>query len=137
MSHVPIVNISKFLDPQSSEEEKHAVAKEIDRACREVGFFYLSGHGLPEDVMHSMLDNARTFFGEATHEEKESLQIKKSGEGGGDDARGFQRVNGGKKGAHEVSHARICHDYWTITDSGPSSVLTSIVQSRTMVHHSL
>jgi isopenicillin N synthase-like dioxygenase len=102
MSHVPIVDFSPFLDLQSSPEAKRATALEIDQACREIGFFYLSNHGIHEELRSAMLSRAKTFFKEATEEEKKSISIKPDGPGGGDHARGFQRVDGGGKGAHEV-----------------------------------
>jgi hypothetical protein len=62
MSHVPIVNFSPFLDPQSSPEARRATALEIDKACREIGFFYLSSHGIDEELRSAMLSRAKTFF---------------------------------------------------------------------------
>ncbi|KKY16292.1 putativeoxoglutarate 3-dioxygenase [Phaeomoniella chlamydospora] len=102
MSCVPIIDFSKFLDPNSTDEDRLTCAKELDRACREVGFFYITGHGIPAELLTTMLDTTRAFFETATEDEKESIKTKKAGDGIGDDARGFQRVNGGSKGSHEV-----------------------------------
>lgn len=52
--------------------------------------------------MKHMLEKARTFFEKASPEEKQGLAIRDAGDGIGDSSRGFQRVEGGKKGAHEV-----------------------------------
>jgi hypothetical protein len=49
-----------------------------------------------------MLSRAKTFFEKATEDEKRSISIKPDGAGRGDHARGFQTVDGGGKGAHEV-----------------------------------
>ena len=38
------------------------VAAEIDRACREFGFFYVEGHGVDEDLQQRMDAAARAFF---------------------------------------------------------------------------
>ena len=103
MSSLPVIDFSPFLSSDSSPERKRATAKEIDRACRDVGFFYLKNHGIPQELMQRMLENARTFFETATAEEKRLLAIKDPGDGIGDLARGFQRVEGGEKGSHEVS----------------------------------
>jgi isopenicillin N synthase-like dioxygenase len=102
MSHVPIKDFSPFLDPQSSPEAKRGAALGIDKACREIGFFYVSNHGIDEELRSAMLSRAKTFFEEATEDEKRFISIKPDGPGGGGHARGFQRVDGGGKGAHEV-----------------------------------
>ncbi|RDW65180.1 clavaminate synthase-like protein [Coleophoma crateriformis] len=102
MSEIPVIDFSAFLDAGSVAATKHSVALEIDRACREVGFFYISNHGLDPTLLQSMLDGARTFFTTATQEQKDSIAIKKAGDGIGDLARGYQRVDGGIKGAHEA-----------------------------------
>ncbi|CZR66951.1 uncharacterized protein PAC_16850 [Phialocephala subalpina] len=102
MAYVPIIDFSPFLDPSSSPEVKKQAALEIDRACREVGFFYLSNHGVDEELRQAMLGRARTFFENATEEEKQAISIKPAGTDHGDDARGFQKVDGRGKGAHEA-----------------------------------
>jgi hypothetical protein len=43
------------------------------------------------------------FFETASVEEKDEIAMKKNGDGIGDLSRGYQRVDGGKKGSHEVS----------------------------------
>lgn len=102
MAYVPIIDFRPFHDPFSSDEVKKNIALEINRACREVGFFYLSNHGVYEELRVAMLSRARTFFESATEEEKKAISIKPAGTDRGDDARGFQKVDGRGKGAHEV-----------------------------------
>lgn len=97
-----IIDFSPFLSPSSTPAQKRSTALEIDQACREVGFFYLSNHGIDAALTQRMLDNARTFCDRASPEEKHGLAIKDAGDGIGDSARGFQRVEGGAKGVHEV-----------------------------------
>lgn len=99
---LPIVDFSPFLNPTSTPAVKRSTALQIDEACREVGFFYLANHGIDAALQQRMLDNARTFFEEASEGEKQGLKIKDAGDRIGDSARGFQRVEGGVKGAHEV-----------------------------------
>ena len=100
-SALPIIDFTPFLSANSTNEEKKYIAQEIDKACREVGFFYLKGHGIPRELIAAMLDRAREFFETATMEEKESIAIRSLKEGG-DNARGWLRVDGGEKGSHEV-----------------------------------
>jgi hypothetical protein len=87
---IPIIDFSAFLDTAS------------DQACREVGFFYLSGHGIDSSVFTEMLSNAKQFFTTVSSEEKEQIKVRPSGEGTGDDSRGYrvvERVDAG----YEVS----------------------------------
>ncbi|KAI1611909.1 oxoglutarate 3-dioxygenase [Exophiala viscosa] len=102
MPTLPVIDFSPYVDLNSTEASKQAVAQEIDRACREVGFFYLSNHGVDVSLLQQMIDNARTFFDTASDEEKDAIKIKPAGDGLGDLSRGFQRVDGGAKGSHEA-----------------------------------
>lgn len=101
-TELPIIDIGPFLSADSTEEEKQKVGIEIDRACREVGFFYLKNHGVPKDLLDSMLNHARDFFETATAEDKTKLALKNTAQGG-DNARGWMRVVSPQKGTHEVS----------------------------------
>jgi isopenicillin N synthase-like dioxygenase len=99
---IPIIDFSAFLDTASSKDAKLEVAKNLDQACREVGFFYLSGHGIDSSVFTEMLSNAKQFFTTVSSEEKEQIKVRPSGEGTGDDSRGYrvvERVDAG----YEVS----------------------------------
>ena len=98
---LPIIDFGPFLDPNASIEAKKNVASELDRACRDVGFFYLRNHGVPLELMNAMLDGAREFFEKATPEEKERIALRKTAEGG-DNARGWLRVQRPDAGSHEV-----------------------------------
>ncbi|KAI9729230.1 MAG: hypothetical protein M1834_007022 [Cirrosporium novae-zelandiae] len=102
VEQLPIIDFSPFLDPGNEPETKLSTALEIDRACRESGFFYLTHHGVPTEFTDAMLKNATTFFEKASPEAKDEILIKPAGDGIGDDARGFQRIDGGVKGAHEA-----------------------------------
>jgi isopenicillin N synthase-like dioxygenase len=102
MSRLPIIDFSPFLDAASTIEAKRASALQIDQACREVGFFYLSNHGVDFALMEAMVRNARIFFKTATQNEKDTIAWKKAGDGDGDGARGWQKSGGGARGAHEV-----------------------------------
>lgn len=46
LDHVPVIDISTFIN--GGPEDKRRVADEIRRACEEIGFFMISGHGVPE-----------------------------------------------------------------------------------------
>lgn len=100
--HIPIIDFSVFLDSTSSDDAKFEIAKNLDQACREVGFFYLSGHGIDSSLFSEMLSNAKHFFVTASSEEKDQIKVRPSGEGTGDDSRGYRVVERADAG-YEVS----------------------------------
>jgi isopenicillin N synthase-like dioxygenase len=59
MSRVPLIDIAPFLE--GSEREKDEVAREVDRACRDIGFLVIAGHGVPARL-RSDVENAMTEF---------------------------------------------------------------------------
>jgi isopenicillin N synthase-like dioxygenase len=56
---LPIIDLSRFRDPIADRE---AFLTELRRAAHEVGFFYVTGHGVPEAVTGGILAAAREFF---------------------------------------------------------------------------
>ena len=53
------------------------VARELGRACRETGFFYVGNHGVPDKLLAGIFDYAARFFAEP-QAVKEALGIKRS-----------------------------------------------------------
>ncbi|MBV9935839.1 MAG: 2-oxoglutarate and iron-dependent oxygenase domain-containing protein, partial [Actinobacteria bacterium] len=53
MSGVPVIDVSGGAE---------TVAAEIDAACREVGFFYVVGHGVDPALLTKLDGLAREFF---------------------------------------------------------------------------
>lgn len=51
-----------------------AIAAEIDKVCREVGFFAVTGHGVPEEMIARTRAQAETFF---ALPEAEKLKVKR------------------------------------------------------------
>jgi isopenicillin N synthase-like dioxygenase len=68
---IPTIDLSPLLD--GSETEKHGVARQIDAACREVGFFMVVGHGVPENLIRTTRRQAIDFFA-LPDEEKMKVQ---------------------------------------------------------------
>jgi isopenicillin N synthase-like dioxygenase len=59
---VPVIDIGALVLERATENDRLRVAAEIDRACRSIGFFGISGHGL-DPVLFERLDAAaREFF---------------------------------------------------------------------------
>lgn len=69
---VPIIDIDLFL--KGSEVQKRAVAEGVGRACEEIGFLIVIGHGVPAKLVADMYDEANRFF-ELPLEEK--LRIRR------------------------------------------------------------
>lgn len=59
-SAIPVVDISELASPDLA--RRRAVAEAMGRAAREVGFFYVTGHGLPEPLFEAALQAAKAFF---------------------------------------------------------------------------
>jgi isopenicillin N synthase-like dioxygenase len=57
---VPIIDLSPAR--LGGEVERRAVAREIDRICQEIGFFTLTGHGVPVTVIDALREKAHLFF---------------------------------------------------------------------------
>ncbi len=57
---VPIIDIAPFLS--SSLEDKRRVADEVGRACEEIGFLIVRGHGVPRELVAQMYDVSKRFF---------------------------------------------------------------------------
>ncbi|WP_172328245.1 isopenicillin N synthase family oxygenase [Mangrovicoccus sp. HB161399] len=57
---LPVIDVSGLASPDAA--TRKAVAGEIGRACVEHGFFYVSGHGIPEEVIQGGVGAARRFF---------------------------------------------------------------------------
>jgi isopenicillin N synthase-like dioxygenase len=57
-SQVPLIDVS----PLIRKTDPGAVAKAIDAACRELGFFYIVGHGVDLDLQKRLETASREFF---------------------------------------------------------------------------
>src|ERR1700722_1688841 len=57
------------------------VATEIDAACRDSGFFYVVGHGVPEALTARVDSLAREFFA-LPDTEKSAIAVRTGGRGG-------------------------------------------------------
>jgi isopenicillin N synthase-like dioxygenase len=59
-SFVPVIDIAPYLAGNS--EGKRRVAAELDRACREVGFYIIVGHGVDPRLIEDVESVSREFF---------------------------------------------------------------------------
>ncbi|KAF7592431.1 hypothetical protein BBP40_000279 [Aspergillus hancockii] len=69
---IPTVDISPFLDDQSSPEAKEGVIEAMRYACTTFGFFYLVGHGIPEEDRQKVLACTKLYFSLPKEEKMET-----------------------------------------------------------------
>lgn len=58
--HIPIISIAPFFS--DSQDDKRWVAREIGRACEEIGFFTIVGHGVSPELVRGTKATAQAFF---------------------------------------------------------------------------
>jgi isopenicillin N synthase-like dioxygenase len=87
MDKLPVIDMSPLFDTQSGTSAR--VAREIDAACRENGFFYVKGHSVDPRLL-SRLEEASWRFFSLPEEVKQEIAMSK----GGRAWRGFFPVGG-------------------------------------------
>ncbi|EOX91518.1 2-oxoglutarate (2OG) and Fe(II)-dependent oxygenase superfamily protein isoform 1 [Theobroma cacao] len=106
---IPIIDIAPLLakwdDPKMAQDPGVCeVVKQLDQACREAGFFYVKGHGIPETLVKEVRNITHKFF-DLPYEEK--LKIKMTAAAG---YRGYQRVGENiTKGVPDMHEAIDCY----------------------------
>jgi isopenicillin N synthase-like dioxygenase len=75
VDQVPVIDLTgSFCDNQT---KRSAVALAVREVARDIGFFYIKGHRVPDALMHDQLEWARRFFSLPT-EAKMAIDIRKS-----------------------------------------------------------
>jgi isopenicillin N synthase-like dioxygenase len=62
MAAFPIIDISAFNRPEASAAERATIADAIGDACETIGFFAVTGHGVPRSVIDALITAAYGFF---------------------------------------------------------------------------
>lgn len=75
MSSLPVISLTGL--SSSDPKERLATAAELGHACRDVGFFYVTDHGIPQTVCKGAFDLARQLF-ELPADDKADLSIRRS-----------------------------------------------------------
>src|SRR5262245_46472044 len=75
LDQIPLIDFAPFL--RGSPNERRDVARQIGEACRNIGFFYLTGHGIPRSATEKVFAEAKRFF-ELPVEKKREIAIEKS-----------------------------------------------------------
>mmetsp|Transcript_1668 Transcript_1668/g.2381 ORF Transcript_1668/g.2381 Transcript_1668/m.2381 type:complete len:312 (-) Transcript_1668:134-1069(-) len=55
---IPVIDIGPYLDGS----DKNGVAEQIGKACEEIGFFMIKGHGIPLDLLRQVQSTSQSFF---------------------------------------------------------------------------
>ncbi|WP_278374442.1 2-oxoglutarate and iron-dependent oxygenase domain-containing protein [Sphingobium xenophagum] len=94
---IPVIDLA----PSFSEDTdaRKAVAWEIHKTARDTGFFYISNHGVPPDLVEGQLTLAREFFA-LPLAEKVALDARKSPCLRGYEAPGLQTLDDGSDLPH-------------------------------------
>lgn len=62
-AHIPVIDVAPLVADEPADSPRTvAVARQIDRACRQSGFFYVVGHGVDPALQRRLHDAAREFF---------------------------------------------------------------------------
>jgi isopenicillin N synthase-like dioxygenase len=85
---ITVVDLSPSFAPGTRDD----VAAAIHRACRETGFFYVSGHRIPDSLVRDQFDWAKRFF-DLPADEKLALHMKRSPTTAGYEPIGGQRLD--------------------------------------------
>ena len=72
---IPTIDISPYLKPDSDEEAKQTVIKEVKNACSTYGFLQVKGHGVPIESQGAMLRCCKALF-DLPIKDKEALSLK-------------------------------------------------------------
>ncbi|MGC0362140.1 isopenicillin N synthase-like dioxygenase [Rhodococcus sp. 27YEA15] len=72
MSVVPTIDISALR--RDDDHAKAVVASALDHACREIGFFQITGHGIGEEVIDAMYRTSDRFFSQSDDEKQRVAQ---------------------------------------------------------------
>lgn len=87
---IPLVDLSPLRQSPADAAAVQRLAAEVDRACRQVGFLYVSGHGVSEEEMQGLLGLACRLF-DLPRAAKEGMDASESTL-----ARGYNSLEEGK-----------------------------------------
>lgn len=74
-TRVPLIDLTASRSSDAAGRDQ--AAREIHMACRTIGFFYVTGHGFPSDLLERTFAAARAFF-ELPLESKNAIDMRRS-----------------------------------------------------------
>ena len=73
---IPVIDIGPLIDGKDPEK----VSRDLHDASQNLGFIYIKGHGIPNDLINNVRENAIHFF-RSSDKEKQKVKITKSHRG--------------------------------------------------------
>tara|TARA_B100000470_G_scaffold188030_1_gene153951 strand:+ start:106 stop:1086 length:981 start_codon:yes stop_codon:yes gene_type:complete len=74
---IPVIDISPLVGPQDNPKSLRKTAKEIENACKNIGFFYVKNHQIPQNHLDAVILVMQEFFN-LPEEEKMKIHIGNS-----------------------------------------------------------
>jgi isopenicillin N synthase-like dioxygenase len=71
-----VVDISSLLSIEATTQEKQKTANEIDHACREFGFFYITSPLISQQILENAFLRTKEFFLNSSQDQKETLSMR-------------------------------------------------------------
>lgn len=75
-TNIPVIDISTLVTADAAEIAK--AAQTIGNACRDIGFFYIVGHGVSDALMSSVFAASKAFFAQPLAEKRKLLYSAQS-----------------------------------------------------------
>jgi isopenicillin N synthase-like dioxygenase len=70
-AQIPVIDLAGALSGDRAARVR--AAREIDRTCREIGFFTITGHGVPSEIRSSLSAKAHAFFALPMEEKRQAM----------------------------------------------------------------
>lgn len=112
MNDIPVIDIAPFL--AGTPEGIAEVGEQMNRACTEIGFFQIVGHGVPDEQIQRVYDVAKAFFARTDDEKADAAQPAP------DQVRGWSAV--GKEGLSYSLDEEAPGDLKEKMDMGPFDI---------------
>jgi isopenicillin N synthase-like dioxygenase len=61
-SDFPVIDLAAIREPQASPAARAEIVHHVARACEEIGFFAVTGHGVPAVVVSDLVHQSYAFF---------------------------------------------------------------------------
>ena len=107
-----------------------AVGKAIGKVCREIGFFYIAGHGVPEELIARQFAAAKAVL-DTPLAEKQALHMKNSPAGAGFEPIGAQILDSQEDGG-DLAPVDLKESFYCTTNLPAENART---QARTSGHN--
>ena len=119
--NIPVIDLSPSLAGDQSGQE--AVAREIHKACRETGFFYVSHHGLAQSLIDAQFAWAARFFA-LPLDEKLAIHMKNSPSASGYEPIGGQTLDS-QDAAADLAPPDLKEGYYCGMEAGANATLAA------------